>query len=325
MMRVGKSIWSGLFARAGRNTPRLTLHTLGLEQAQLRSLRPLWESLGRVLELRLEADPQQGDIVLADRSFAARTAARTLASICAARPLITCDLGDAAETNALALLEHRQRELLRQLREIPLVRDASAQFGASGWGPEVLGASDLPRDHDRAGVDAPRLDIGHEQLVNWLLRGLLDPTLKPLTASYGPGAVLRIDFEHAYAMVDPLAQQQLRVRRELPRLSERDVPGPDAMARDLDALVWDFGIAAGQNRLLDQPTRWWNTPLASCKDPAVQRYTRLPRHLELAAVLFERPASPADLQRLTGQSVAEMRPFLQACLFLGLIWWAPES
>lgn len=328
-MMQGKSWWSALFARTDPGRPRLRLQVLGLGEHELRGQRPLWIGIGDLLALQVEVDTRGGDIVLADRSFAARTAPRQLASICRARPLITCDFSDppGAEAGARTLFERRQRELLRQLRDIPLVRGVSTQFSASGWGQEVIDASDLPLAGPETGSDhdAPCLDRQETMLVTWLLRGMIDPTIKPMVASYGANAVLKIDFAQSFALVDPLAQQHLRVRRELPRLATTAVPGPDAIERPLDSLVWDVGIATGGKRLLNQPENWWHTPLATCSNPAVQRYTRLPRYLELAAVLFDGPASPADLHRLTGRSAAEMRPFLQACLYLGLAWWAPDQ
>lgn len=324
-----KSLWTSLFGRGTTHRPTLKLHALGLSETQIRSLRPLCDRLGECLDLLVELDARQGDIVLADRSFAARTAPQLLATICEARPLVTCDLSEAADPAlpALALFERRQRELLRQLREIPLVRGVSTQFGASGWDREVIDASELPSGFGDSsfGLDAPRFDAGQEMLVTWLLRGLLDPDMKPLTASYGANAVIRIDFARSFALVDPLAQQHLRVRRELPRLVGIESPGMEAIERELDSLVWDIGIAAGHHRLLNQPPDWWHTPLSTCKDPAVQRYTRLPRHLDLAAVLFAERVTPAELQHRTGLSVVDLRPFLQACLFLGLCWWSPEA
>jgi signal transduction histidine kinase len=233
---------------------------------------------------------------------------------------------DPAET-ALSLFERRQRELLAQLRELPLVRGLSPQFGASGWDPGVLEASFLPSGFEAAalGLDAPALSAQQTLLVTWLLRGLMDSTMKPLTAGYGPQAVMRIDFAQGYALIDPQAQQALRVRRELPEVMAPGVPGADAIERDLRELVWDCGIAAGPLRLLDQPVDWWHTPLSTCADPEVQRFTRLPRHLDLAALLFRERVTPAQLQQRTGHAIAEMRPFLQACLFLGLAWWSPDT
>lgn len=326
------SFWTRLRPAKARADarPRLRVQPLDLSDAQLRVLRLLCERIGESLELLLEIDARHGEVVIADRGCAGAMAPQRLARIVDARPLLTCDLAPPADpgANALAVFERRQRELLAQLRELPMVRGRSPQFGASGWDPAVLAASYLPSGFDEApavGLDAPAFTPAQELLVTWLLRGMMDPAVRPLIASYGSGAVVRVDFAQSYALLDPAAQQALRVRREVPTVQTEGRPGADAIERDLPELAWDLGIALGQRRLLDQPADWWHTALATAKDPAVQRFTRLPRHLELASLLFRHRVSPADLQQQTGQSIAEIRPFLQACLFLGLAWWAPAE
>lgn len=326
------SLWSRLLPRRAARPGRacLRLHTVGLDEGQMRQLRPLCTRIGEALEVTVEVDPRQGDIVLAERTFARLTPPQQLARLVDARPLVTCDMraGEDPEVGALKVFERRQRELLAQLRELPMVRGLSPQFGASGWDREVIAASFLPSGFDTAaqGLDAPPLGPVQAMMVTWLLRGLMDATMKPMTVAYGRGAVIRVDFAQGFALVDPGAQQALRVRRELPEMvADGLVPGADAIGRELQDLVWDIGIAAGQSQLLDQPVDWWHTPLATCADPEVQRFTRLPRYLELASVLFRDRVTPAELQRRTGYAVAEMRPFLQACLFLGLAWWSPET
>lgn len=146
-----------------------------------------------------------------------------------------------------------------------------------------------------------------------------------MVATYGPRAALRADFAEGYALLDPLALQRLRVHRELPRLVRMDAPGAEAIARELDELVWDVGIACGAFALRQQPPDWWHTPLATAQDLSLQRYSRVARHLELTQLLFAGRITPAELQRQSGQSVAELRPFLQACLYLGLAWWSPQT
>lgn len=325
-----KNFWSRVLSRSRRADarPSLRVQPLGLTKAQIQALRPVCSRLGEALDMLVEIDLHGGDLVLADRGYAQRQPPALLARQVDARPLVTCDLDTSADPGAsvLALFERRQRELLVQLRELPLVRGLSPQFGASGWDPEVLPMSPVPSGFGdtAADFDAPAFTPAQDMLITWLLRGLMDPSIKPLVAGYGPGALIRIDFAHAYALVDPLAQQALRVRREAPAVTESGAPGADAIERDLQGLVWDFGIAMGRHRLLDQPADWWNTPLSTTGDNVVQQYTRLPRHLELAATLFSGRITPAELQVRTGQSVAELRPFLQACLFLGLAWWSPE-
>lgn len=309
--------------------PRLRVQPIGFSDAQTRQLGLLFARIGESLDLWLEIDARHGDIVLTEPGFAARTPPRQLARMVDARPLLRLDLGapDDPAVGAMSLFESRQQALLALLRELPVVRGLSPRFGASGWDPALLEAAFLPSGYEEAalGLDAPAFSASQSLFVTWLLRGLMDSTMKPLIAGYGPMALMRVDFAQGYALVDPLAQQALRVRRELPALKGGAAPGSDAIERDLRELVWDCGIAAGPLRLLDQPIDWWHTPLGSCADPGVQRFTRLPRHLDMAAVLFRQRVSPAELQQRTGHTLAQMRPFLQACLFLGLAWWSPQS
>jgi hypothetical protein len=325
------SILSRLLSRrsAVPDKARLRVQPIGFSDVQTRQLKLLCARIGESLDLWLEIDARHGDIVLAEPGFAARLPPRQLARMVDARPLLRLDLSvpDDPAAGALSLFENRQQELLALLRELPVVRGLSPQFGASGWDPSLLEVAFLPSGYEEAalGLDAPAFSASQSLLVTSLLRGLMDSTMRPLVAGYGPMAMLRVDFAQGYALVDPLAQQALRVRRELPAVMTSGVPGSDAIERDLRELVWDCGIAAAPCRLLDQPLDWWHTPLGSCADPGVQRFTRLPRHLDMAAVLFRQRVSPAELQQRTGHTVAQMRPFLQACLFLGLAWWSPQS
>jgi hypothetical protein len=324
------TFWSRFFSRRdGRDDlPRLRVQAVGLTQAQIRQLRPLCDSVGDALDMRLEIDGLQGEVVLAARAFLQRTPPQSLSRLVDARPLVTCDLDDAGDplVSALALFERRQRDLLAQLRDLPVVRGLSRQFGASGWDPGALPSSFVSSGFDdpAVGLEAPAFSADEQRLVTWLLRGLTDPAIRPLTLSYGPDAVIRVDFAQSYALVDPMAQQALRVRRERPRIVAEGTPGADAIGRDVDELAWDMGIAFGSLRLLDQPADWWHTPLSTHPNADQQRYTRVPRHLTMGAVLFGERVTPAELQRRTGCSLAALRPFLQACLFVGLAWWSPE-
>jgi hypothetical protein len=304
------------------------LQAVGLSDAHLRQLQPVCTRLGESLAMQLELDSRQGDLVLAESSFVRSTPPQALAHIVDARPLLTCDLTAPADRvlSPMVLFERRQHELLQQLRDLPLVRKSSPEFGPSGWRVALSESSTGPSGFDGASTsrEAPAMSVDQQRLVTCLLRGLIDASSPPLVLSYGQNALMRIDFQQAYALIDPLAQQALRVRREQPELVHQGTPGADAIARDVDELVWDLGIAFGPLRLLDQPSDWWHTPLSTCADPSVQRFTRLPRHLDLAAVLFSARVTPAELQQRTGHSAAEMRPFLQACLFLGMVWWSPD-
>lgn len=324
------SRWSGWFeriARGGtRRRPLLRLHVLGMNLTQLRSLQPMCERASACLEVLMVLDQHQGDIVITDREFATRLEPQALARLCADRPLVTCDLAPAAERadSALALFERRQRELLRQLRELPAVRGISPQFSMSGWDPSVVRASELPtRIADQAPHPGVRV-MDHDQAlaVDWLRRGLFDPTTEPLVLGYDHGTVICVDFAQGFALVDPLAQQRLRVQRELPHPLAKGVSASDAIDRDLDLLVWDIGIAAGAFSLLHQPINWWHTPLHADKDAEFARYAVLPRHRALAQLLAARAMTPLDLQQRTGMAMSELRPFLQACMYLRLVHWS---
>jgi hypothetical protein len=237
------SMWAQLLARVGRRAgrPSLRLQAVGLTDAQIRQLRPLCTRIGEALDLLLEVDARQGDVAVTDRAFARCTPPQQLARLVEARPLLTCDLAPPVDAGAggLALFERRQRELLAQLRELPLVRSRSPQFGASGWAPDVVEASAVPSSFGSVatGPDAPPLSVNQQQLVTWLLRGPIDPEIQPLRLSYGPEAMIRVDFAQSFALVDPLAQQALRVRREVPDLTAEGVPGADAIERELSELV----------------------------------------------------------------------------------------
>ena len=90
-------------------------------------------------------------------------------------------------------------------------------------------------------------------------------------------------------------------------------------------MAWDIALAAGGFRLLHSPVNWWHTPLIARPGLNVARYTLQPQHLELARCLAVAPISPADLRRRCRVGLTQLRGFLQACLFLGLVYWVPGS
>jgi hypothetical protein len=134
--------------------------------------------------------------------------------------------------------------------------------------------------------------------------------------------VMRMDFNSRLVTLDPMALQGLRVRRELPSRSNDAVPGEHATLHELDDVVWHLGVACGRFVLLDQPADPWHTPLVGLAASQIQRYSRQPRHLALARLLVAGPMTPADLQQQASISVPDLRQFLQACLFLGLVRWS---
>jgi hypothetical protein len=157
------------------------------------------------------------------------------------------------------------------------------------------------------------------------LRGLRNPAAPALTASYGPTANLRFDFRARLVTVDPKALQLLRVKRELPQPAPGARPQPDYLVRELDETLWDLGLASGPFTLVDEPADWWHTPLALVTEAAVERHSRTPWHLDAARLLAAGPLSPSELRRRARVDVADLRCFIQACLLLGLLRWAPQG
>ena len=88
-------------------------------------------------------------------------------------------------------------------------------------------------------------------------------------------------------------------------------------------MAWDIALAAGGFRLLHSPVNWWRAPLIARPGLDVSRFTSLPQHREMARCLSVAPISPAELRRRSRVSLADLRGFLQACLFLGQVHWVP--
>lgn len=65
--------------------------------------------------------------------------------------------------------------------------------------------------------------------------------------------------------------------------------------------------------------------MAANQIEAVARYTKLPLHLALARVLASEPLTPAQLRRRCRATIHELRCFIQASLFLGLLQWTPPQ
>jgi hypothetical protein len=305
----------------------LVVQHLGFESAQLDTLPAVLDDVGRELGVELTLDGVGGDVVLAEQAFVARVTPQVLHAFLEERPLLTVAHADAgpAETWRQARLLHQ--ELVRQLRSVTRGFDTGPEPGA------LAGASTLPpasgfdssfdtRQHTERHVE-PELDPDRAELLNRLRRGLADSTQAVLAAGYGRLAALSIDFKAGVALVDELAEQRLRIAREVPYLAQGARPGARARTRDLDRVVWDIALAAGDFRLLHSPVNWWHTPLSVSTGLDVSRYTPSPQHRELARCLAAGPVSAAELRRRCRVSVSDLRGFLQAGLFLGLIHWLP--
>jgi hypothetical protein len=329
-------------------TRGVTLQHLGFAEEELPSLQALLDQLGEQLALKLQLQGHGGEIVLLDLDFAARTPPQLLHAFNEDRPVVLVPGLQPEEDpllSAALLLQRRQQEVLRQLQSIAMVRRRSMYWRDTGWAPEsgLHGEEPVPlqqaelasvfdSDFDsRRHADelvAEQLDQSRRQLLQTVLRGLDDPATPALCASYGPEANLRFDFRARLVTCDALAQQHLRVQRELPLPAPPARPQTDYVVRELDDMVWDLGLASGRFPLLDEPQDWWHTPLQSHAGAAVARvarHSRLPRHLELARRLQQGPATPSQLRRHVRINVAELRCFLQACLMLNLLRWVPMA
>ena len=304
----------------------LVVQHLGFERPDLDTLPMVLDDVGRELGVALTLDGVGGDVVLADRAFVARVAPQVLHAFLEDRPLVTVAHAADAPEDLLRRTSRLHAEIVRQLREI-------ADGGAPAATVELRVTTLPPNSGFDADFDSKlhaqqlaeaELDPDRAELLNRLRRGLVDPLQPVLHASYCAHASLTIDFAVGLAQVDELADQRLRVARELPYLARRAAPGKSAQVRSVNALAWDLALAAGDFRLLHSPVNWWHAPLLVHSAFDVAPYTRLPRHLDMARCLAAGPLSPAQLQRQARVSLRELRGFLQACLFLGLVHWLPR-
>ena len=342
--RGWRNLWRG-GANARDQRPALALEPIGFSARDVQALRAVLGPVGQQLGLRLSLSENFGHIVLLDSEYAASTTPECVRMHQGARPVVRLESVDSAEPwqTAAEVIEHCQQQLLSQLKTLAIVRSQSIHWGAAGWDPEALGAdsvstpplhrgpSDLDGEFDadfdsrldREHLLSANLDAPRRSLLNHVLISMHKPHAPPLVAAYGPQATLRFDFEARQVLLDPLAQRQLRVERQLPAPAAADADTlPDPLVRDLEETVWDLGLASGNFALHQAPTDWWHTPLVGVAVSRVGRYSKLPRHLELAGQLAGAPASPSALRRRVRTSVVEVRRFVQAGLFLGLVQWA---
>ncbi|OYU91290.1 MAG: hypothetical protein CFE45_23710 [Burkholderiales bacterium PBB5] len=223
-----------------------------------------------------------------------------------------------------------------------MVRARSAFADSGLWAPSALPAwqasQSMAGDHASSGFDAnfdSRLDgdrlmaeeiqAGQHEMLQHVVHAMDQADAKPYAASFGPEANLLFDFEARLVFIDPLAQQHLRVRRELPQPAPGARPHPEALVRELNDAIWDLGLAAGPFPLLDEPANWWRCPLQLAPGARIDRYSRLPRNLDLARRLAQGPATPSELRRHANVSLTDLRRFIQASLMLHLVNWAPDA
>lgn len=316
-----------LSVSAPQRRPLVVQH-LGFESSDLETLPAVLDDVGRELGVELKLAGVGGDLVLADGGFVSRVAPQVLHAFLEERPLLTVTHPEPAATDAVRRARQLHVQLVRQLQGLT---DGPSTFGLSA---HVAGDTTLPNSGFDSSFDSRQqadrlagseLDPDRAEMLNRLRRGLIDPTQAPMTAGYGKGASLRIDFATGIAQIDELADQRLRISRDLPYLARGAMPEPGAKPRELDLVVWDIALAAGHFRLLHSPVNWWRTPLVVQPLVDVARYTALPQHLAMARALVQAPMAPADLRRHCRVSLSDLRSFLQAALFLGVVHWMADE
>lgn len=315
---------------ARKRPPALALQPLGMARRDLQMLRGLFDRLGPELGVQFDLAGGDRDVVLLDADYVGRTPASIVKSLTGDRPIVLFERPEGAAGAAQALV---RTELLRQLAHLPRLREPVARLLATDApGPAVPltdQASDpasMPDTDFDSTLNADQLQTvppgaDERALVSHVLRGLHDDSTEVLLASFGPQAALRMDFAARLVSLDPRALQGLRVRRELPRLGDAATLTDQAVVHDLDEVVWHLGIACGRYTLLDAPADYWHATLAGVQAARIERFSRQPRHLELMRRLQQGPASPSDLRHQVRIQVPDLRCFLQACLFLGLVRW----
>ena len=318
-----------------RALPALSLQPLGLSERELRALRPLLDNLERQLGLRISLGDADSELVLMNVDYAGRLPKAIVKARVGDRPALLVEVPglEAVGTG----WQDQQQDLLRQLCAVPLVREKAtgrpdlmtaetqARTDLGGDAAGSLGTSFNSDFDSELQVDQLQGDVptaAQRALVAHVLQGLHDESTAALVASYGDGAALRMDFTSRLVALDPQALQGLRVRRELPFQADGATLGERAAMHELDEVVWHLGIACGRFMLLDQPADHWHTALVGVAASHIERYSRQPRHLELARLLMAGPISPSALRRQVRISVPDLRRFLQACLFLGLVRWS---
>jgi hypothetical protein len=355
VMQAMKSpgLWSTLRQRLGKSDAvrQVLIQHLAMPEKSLGLLQAALDEVGQQIGLKFELRPVAGEIMLMDASLASGITPQLMQALAEERPVVTVShLLDASDPllSASERFERCQQELLRQLQAIAFVRSRSPRWSPSGWAlngglddpaSEPPGSAQMRYDDEFDSVlnaDALLPDVaerGQQDVLRVVRRGLQDPTVAALYASYGAEANLRFDFRSRLVTLDARALQHLRVRREVPQPSQSGKPQIHHSVLELDEVAWALGVAAGAFPLFDEPQDWWHTPL-QCVDQggassqaaemsgSLQAYTRLPLHIEMMRVLQGQRCSPSQLRRKVRTGVIDVRRFVQAALMLQLVQWA---
>jgi hypothetical protein len=334
---VTSRLWNGLRASLGLEAGAqrcVTVQPLGLGERDLQVARWMLAKASEQLGARFELRADGGDVVLLDGEMAARMSPQLIFAFNEDRPVVLLAAqqhGDDAAADP-GHDESRLQDLMRQLRRVVPTHRRLSPAPLRPGPIEGVDAALLPAPHtgfdsgfdSRADLDAAlsiRHDHEHLEVQRHLMQGVRDPECPPLQVGYGSGADMVFDFRQRRVFCDRLAQQQLRVRRELPRPVSQVHLQANALVWDLQEATWDIGIAAGHLPLLDAPADWWHAPLQIDPAALIERFSRAPAHLDVARRLRAGPVTPSTLRTDARLGVSELRRVLQACLMSGVVRW----
>lgn len=120
--------WAGLRSRLAAIAwlqPKLTLHCVGMLPKEAQMLEQLLQPVGAQLGLRLALQPTRGEVVVIEQGFALKMPQAALDGLVGPRPLVVIGLdvpSMVGQRGAARLFESRQRHLLQQLSDLPIVR-----------------------------------------------------------------------------------------------------------------------------------------------------------------------------------------------------------
>ena len=309
----------------------LTLHCVGVDAAAQREILQAAPLLRQQLGLQLRLAEDHGDALLVDDAVLRSVAPWVLSALAEGRPRLV--LRRSGPPTAAAERGVVIDDLVSQLRGL---RDGGVRREPAGFGlsqpdelletqPTAVDSGFDPGFDSRWPAPAPATagTEAERAFLQALLRLRTDAGAPPLQAAYAGGGVLMADAAQAKAWFDADGWMNLRLHEPLPRLQADVQPAGELAELELDLVLWMLGQAAGALPLLEAPADWWHAPLTPVHLQAIGRYTLEPRHLAMARVLGRGGVTPSMLRRECQVSERQLRGFLQACLFLCLVWWRP--
>jgi hypothetical protein len=321
----------------------VVLHCFGVDVDDWQQLQQQADLLTEALGLPVQLAQHEGDIVLVDDAMQRSTSLAVLEALIEERPRLVLRRAVPAIAPSTAPSTTQPAagpdidDLLAQMRRL---RGAPSWRRVAAWlasGAKAIG-DDMPTQPADSGYDSgfnsrwPDAALAPEQadpataeFLHALHAAKLDPSTAPFGAVYGDGGVLQIDAAAGRARCDADAWLNLRLLGRLPRLQADAQPSGEFAEHELDQVLWLLGLAAADLPLLKAPEDWWHAPITAVQLPAVGRYTLKPAHLAMARVLARGGVTPSQLRRECRVSERELRGFLQACLFLCLVWWRPAQ